>query len=86
MEESYVINTITQAHSVGLPKPRHPLVSVVKARDIKPVIDKAKTILLNSSSSICEIAYTLGFEYPQHFSNLFKSKTGISPIDYRKLN
>lgn len=40
MEESYVINSITQAHdSVGLPKPRHPLVSVVKAIDFKPVID-----------------------------------------------
>ncbi len=50
------------------------------------VVDKAKTILLNSSSSVSEIAYTLGFEYPQHFSNLFKSKTGISPRDYRNMN
>jgi AraC-like DNA-binding protein len=50
------------------------------------VIDKAKNILLNSGSSISEIGYSLGFEYPQHFSNLFKSKTGMSPSEYRNLN
>lgn len=50
------------------------------------VIDKAKNFLLNSSDSISEIAYSLGFEYPQHFSNLFKSKTGISPRKYRTMN
>jgi len=50
------------------------------------VINKAKNILLNSGSSISEIGYSLGFEYPQHFSNLFKSKTGMSPREYRNLN
>lgn len=50
------------------------------------VVDKAKNILLNSSDSVSEIAYSLGFEYPQHFSNLFKSKTGVSPRDYRNMN
>ena len=50
------------------------------------VVDKAKNILLNSSDSVSEIAYSLGFEYPQHFSNLFKSKTGSSPRDYRNMN
>jgi len=50
------------------------------------VVDKAKNILLNSSDSVSEIAYTLGFEYPQHFSNLFKSKTGLSPREYRNMN
>jgi AraC-like DNA-binding protein len=48
------------------------------------VIEKAKNHLLNSSNSISEIGYKLGFEYPQHFSNLFKSKTGFSPSEYRK--
>lgn len=50
------------------------------------VIEKAKNMLLNSKSSISEIGYSLGFEYPQHFSNLFKSKTGTSPRDYRNMN
>ncbi len=50
------------------------------------VINKAKNSLLNSKSSISIIGYSLGFEYPQHFSSLFKSKTGMSPSEYRKLN
>lgn len=50
------------------------------------VIEKAKSKLLNSKKSISEIAYALGFEYPQHFSTLFKSKTGFSPREYRSLN
>lgn len=50
------------------------------------LIEKAKINLLNSSDSISGIAYSLGFEYPQHFSNLFKSKTGFSPKEYRSLN
>ena len=50
------------------------------------LIDKAKTNLLNSSGPISEIANALGFEYPQRFSNLFKSKTGMSPTEYRNSN
>jgi len=50
------------------------------------VIEKARNKLLNSNGSISEIGYSLGFEYPQHFSNLFKSKTGLSPSEYRNLN
>lgn len=50
------------------------------------VIEKAKSTLLNSKNSISEIGYSLGFEYPQHFSNLFKSKTGQSPSEYRNMN
>ncbi len=50
------------------------------------LIEKAKNSLLNSSDTISGIAYSLGFEYPQHFSNLFKAKTGFSPTDYRHLN
>jgi len=50
------------------------------------VIDKAKNSLLNSENSISEIGYALGFDYPQHFSNLFKSKTGVSPREFRNLN
>lgn len=49
------------------------------------IIDKAKTKLLNSSKSISEIAYELGFEYPQHFAKVFKNKTGLSPSEYRNV-
>jgi AraC-like DNA-binding protein len=50
------------------------------------LINKAKTKLLGSTESVSQIAYELGFEYPQHFSKLFKSKTGLSPAKYRDMN
>ena len=50
------------------------------------LIDRAKTTLLNSTESVSQIAFGLGFEYPQNFSKLFKSKTGMSPSEYRSLN
>ncbi|MFY0644356.1 MAG: helix-turn-helix transcriptional regulator [Bacteroidia bacterium] len=50
------------------------------------VIDQAKTLLLGTQDSISEIAYDLGFNYPHYFTRLFKSKTGMSPVKYRKLN
>jgi AraC-like DNA-binding protein len=50
------------------------------------LIEEAKNILLNSNNSVSEIAYSLGFEYPQYFSKLFKQKTGQTPIEYRHLN
>ncbi|MEL6672430.1 MAG: helix-turn-helix domain-containing protein [Bacteroidota bacterium] len=50
------------------------------------LIERAKNSLLNSTDTISGIAYSLGFEYPQRFSNLFKAKTGMSPKEYRSLN
>jgi len=50
------------------------------------LIEEAKNILLNTDNSVGEIAYSLGFEYPQYFSKLFKQKTGQTPIEYRNLN
>jgi len=47
------------------------------------IVDKAKTLLLSDGDSISGIAYKLGFNYPHYFSRLFKSKTGITPNDYR---
>lgn len=48
------------------------------------LINEAKNILLNPNKSISEVAYELGFEYPQYFSRLFKKKEGISPTEYRE--
>ncbi|MCG7919340.1 MAG: helix-turn-helix transcriptional regulator, partial [Candidatus Thiodiazotropha taylori] len=50
------------------------------------VIDKAKNLLLSTNEQVSQIAYGLGFDYPQHFSKLFKSRTGMSPAEYRRLN
>jgi AraC-like DNA-binding protein len=47
------------------------------------IIERAKNILLNSKENASEIAYGLGFEYPQYFSKVFKKKTSLSPIEYR---
>lgn len=47
------------------------------------VIERAKNMLLNSNDTVNEIAYELGFEYPEYFSRLFKKKTGISPSKFR---
>jgi AraC family transcriptional activator of pobA len=48
------------------------------------LIEKAKEQLSTSSASISEIAYQLGFEHPQSFSKLFKLKTNVSPLDFRR--
>ena len=47
------------------------------------LIEKAKEILTTTNFTISEIAYQLGFEYPQSFSKLFKSKTNLTPVEYR---
>jgi len=48
------------------------------------IIDRAKNELLSTTQSVSEIAYNLGFEYPQHFAKVFKNKTGTTPSEYRK--
>ena len=48
------------------------------------LIDEAKDILLQPNKSVSEVAYELGFEYPQYFSRLFKKKEGISPSEFRE--
>lgn len=47
------------------------------------LIDKAKELLTSSEQNVSEIAYQLGFEYPQSFHKLFKNKTQLSPLTYR---
>ena len=50
------------------------------------LIEEAKNLLLSTDKTVGELAFDLGFEYPQYFSRLFKSKTGMTPIEYRSTN
>jgi len=47
------------------------------------VIDVAKEKIFDLGKSVSEIAFELGFKYPQHFTRLFKQKVGQSPNEYR---
>lgn len=48
------------------------------------LIEKAKEKLSTTALTVSEIAYALGFEHPQSFSKLFKSKTSVSPLTFRQ--
>jgi AraC family transcriptional activator of pobA len=48
------------------------------------LLEKAKQLLADTTLSVGEIAYQLGFEHPQSFSKLFKSKTARSPLEFRQ--
>ncbi|SEB07156.1 Helix-turn-helix domain-containing protein [Pedobacter hartonius] len=48
------------------------------------LLSKAKEYLSSTSLSVAEIAYQLGFEYPQSFNKLFKKKTDLSPLEFRQ--
>lgn len=48
------------------------------------LIDMAKDMLLNPSLSISQISFNLGFQYPQHFTRLFKKTVGMTPNQYRQ--
>jgi len=50
------------------------------------IIDVAKDRIFNIDKSISQIAYDLGFKYPQHFIRVFKQRTGTTPNEYRSLN
>ena len=50
------------------------------------VVEKAKNLLLGTNETITEIAYDLGFNYPHYFTRMFKSRTGVTPLEYRSLN
>jgi AraC-like DNA-binding protein len=47
------------------------------------LIEIAKERIVEPTKSISEIAYELGFKYPQHFTRLFKQKVGMTPMEYR---
>lgn len=48
------------------------------------LIEKAKEKLSTTSLSVSEVAYELGFEHPQSFSKLFKTKTSQSPLEFKR--
>ncbi len=48
------------------------------------LIEKAKEVLSTTNLSVGEVAYSLGFEYTQSFSKLFKAKTNLSPLEFRQ--
>jgi len=50
------------------------------------LIDEAKARIFDNRKTISEVAYELGFKYQQHFTRLFKQKTGITPVEYRSHN
>jgi len=47
------------------------------------LIDVAKERIFDTKRSVSEIAYGLGFKYPQHFTRVFKQYVGMSPMEYR---
>ena len=47
-------------------------------------MDLAKDLLIHPEKSIGEIAYYLGYQYPQYFSRAFKKAVGCSPNEYRQ--
>lgn len=50
------------------------------------LVARAKVLLLNSNITVSELAYKLGFDYPQSFTRLFRKKTGKSPMQFRKVS
>jgi AraC-like DNA-binding protein len=47
------------------------------------LIDVAKEKIFGAQKSMSEIAYELGFKYPQHFTRVFKQHVGMTPLEYR---
>jgi Helix-turn-helix domain len=53
-------------------------------RFYEKLIERAKERISTSDLSMSEIAYELGFEHLQSFSRLFKAKTQLSPVEFRR--
>lgn len=51
---------------------------------VERVIGEAKALLHHTSWSTAEIAYSLGFEYPTYFNNVFKKHTNTTPLAFRR--
>lgn len=46
-------------------------------------MEEAKYIISTTDRNVSEIAYALGFQYPQHFTRFFKQNVGCTPNEYR---
>lgn len=49
------------------------------------IIELAKGYIVETDETVSQIAYSLGFQYPQHFCRLFKRRVGCTPNEYRQL-
>ncbi|HTG66491.1 MAG TPA: helix-turn-helix domain-containing protein [Flavobacterium sp.] len=50
------------------------------------LINLAKERIFDTEKSVSQIAFELGFKYPQHFNRMFKKNTGYTPNEYKNLN
>lgn len=50
------------------------------------LIEIAKEKIYEPGKSVSDVAYELGFKYPQHFTRMFKKETGLTPLEFRSLN
>ena len=50
------------------------------------IMDRAKELLTDPAKSVGDVAYALGYQYPQYFSKAFKRVVGCSPNEYRTLS
>ena len=48
------------------------------------IIDLSKQYVMDPNLTINQVAYKLGFQYPQHFTRLFKQQVGVTPSEYRQ--
>lgn len=89
-----LVSRIFQVQDYALALNLHPnyLSNVISNKTGKPVgvwisektIAESRALLLNTTDSIKEIAYRLGFLQAAHFSNYFKKHVGASPLEYRR--
>lgn len=50
------------------------------------VLNQAKMRLLSGDKNVSQVAYSLGFQYPQHFIRFFKRKAGVTPKEFINMN
>ena len=50
------------------------------------IIEADKEKLFDKDKSVSQVAYELGFEYPQYFSRMFKKRVGMTPNEYKLQN